>query len=76
MFIQIFGNLKENKNRKIVAQCWAGISASGPTLLAWSNGRYDLLAHTSRRGGVCMCGHRARHMWAGAVAVSELGDEE
>jgi hypothetical protein len=26
------------KNLKITAQCWAGISARGPTLLAWPSG--------------------------------------
>jgi hypothetical protein len=42
------------KNQKIVARCWAGISAQGLTLLAWPSSTVVQSAQASR------CGARAR----------------
>jgi hypothetical protein len=39
------------KNRKIAARCWTGISARGPTLLAWLSGPAGTARTGSPRGG-------------------------
>jgi hypothetical protein len=53
----------KNENQKIAAQCWAGISARGPTLLAWPSGTVAQSAQASRR---CASAQRD-HMRGNAV---------
>jgi hypothetical protein len=56
------------ENQKIAEQCWAGISAQGPALLALPNGPADphqLVRRVHARRGHCVVATRVAPRWRG-----------